>query len=222
MTGIDTAIVPLLVASASQSDWQSTAQALAAVGGAIGIVITLGIGFRQLGHLGVQTRHLEEEQNARLRPWLGVTGIHLLRKGETVATDGVDIPITPDHSLDRIVMLYQNVGALPAVEATLDMTLECKALPNLNIESPISEEQKNLLLGTVFPHEPSQYVVNVGPFWDIFTSPLSASARAEEEGFQFAGSVHYSSSNQSHVTRFQSFFHAKSGRFTSWRNTETK
>ena len=205
--------------------WQETVQTVATAAGALFVAGTLIVLIRQLRSLRTQVALASAESARRLRPWLGLTGVHLVRRGEQTATDGTQMTRPPERELHQLCLKFNNVGALPAENTRLDIEQIRFTMGGKRQElSPA--DLRDIVVGTVFPGEKSEHFILAAKLTDldilIGETQIEAEVRSSTAtGFIIMGILRYQSGNNKHATSFRASFDAKRDIFSAWRNLDT-
>ena len=198
------------------ADWQLTVQAVAAAVAVLLLGGTLIAALRQFSLV-------RTEQASRVRPWLQLTGIHLIRRGRSNSTDEKDFPVVPDSDQQRVYLLFNNVGALPAADTRLDVRVyksseqEWEEVPEQSI--------LNMDIGTVFPNEASERIISGKHLskLDLLIGKYVKSGSqviAKGKPFKMEGQFRYVLGETRYSTDFEAEFDPDRDVFKSWKNVQ--
>ena len=201
--------------------WQDTTQAISVALGTLFLSGTLIVGLVQLKHLRRQVNVTASEYAARVRPWVGLTGIHLVRAGRQSATDGSEVETPPDPKYPRIRLVFANVGAVPAHD--LEMDLWIVKFEGDEEQVLEADDLLRIEVGTIFPGESSDRYIMAKLSSGL--GLLVGEARAEAgqmitsgKHFMLRGLFRYSYTNSEYQTGFRASFEPDLDRFVAWRN----
>jgi hypothetical protein len=204
------------------ADWQTTVQAIAATAAVLFLAGTLAVSLYQLRRLSKQVDLTAAENRARVRPWVGLTGIHLLRRGREQATDGTHIQTPPRQDVHRIFLKFNNIGSLPASDLRLDIRIEQIEDDRQDVTAP---ELIDIEIGTVFPTEQSERIINAGPgtYLEHLVGELEGDGSNSSScgrSFKILGTFRYRRGQERYHTTFKAEFDAERDVFRLWSNLD--